>query len=65
MRALEYGMNVSNYSQVCIIRKLTQKLPELIVTTPGFPPIPAGTAFGAILTQEGRKYINRAYETKR
>ncbi len=65
MRAVEYGMNVSNYRQACIIRKLIQKLPGLIVTTSGFPPIPAGTEFGAILTQDGRKFIHGANENKR
>lgn len=57
MRTLVYGKNVTNEKQARIIREIDEKVPGWIVITSQIGPVRTKPHFGAILTNEGRRYL--------
>lgn len=58
LRTLVYGKNVTNEEQARIIREIDEQVPGWIVITSQIGPVRTKPHyFGAILTNEGRRYL--------
>ena len=57
LRTLVYGENVYNGNKEHLIREIDALMPGLIVIVPQIGPVRTKPHFGAILANEGRRYL--------
>lgn len=65
LRTIRYGENVTNEHKAGIIRQIEREAPGLIVITSQIGAVKGTPIFGAVLSREGRRFLDEYDASKK